>query len=163
MGLMEMINQMMKNNNMKIKDWTGSKKCLFRIIGASNHSDIEREVSDYYATDPKAVILLLAEEEFSDNIWECACGEGHISKELEKAGYNVLSTDLHYRGYGKRNQVDFLNVEINNFDGDIITNPPYKYALEFAEKALKVISDGHKVAMFLKLTFLEGKKRKKIF
>lgn len=108
MGLMEMINQMMKNNNMKIKDWTGSKKCLFRIIGASNHSDIEREVSDYYATDPKAVTLLLAEETFSDNIWECACGEGHISKELEKSGYNVLSTDLHYRGYGESNQVDFF-------------------------------------------------------
>jgi len=47
--------------------------------------------------------------------------------------------------------------------GDIITNPPYKYELEFVEHALKIISKGNKVAMFLKLQFLEGKKRKRLF
>lgn len=46
------------------------------------------------------------------------------------------------------------------FSGDIITNPPYKYALEFVEKALDIVNEGNKVAMFLKLTFLEGQKRK---
>jgi hypothetical protein len=45
----------------------------------------------------------------------------------------------------------------------IITNPPYKYAKEFVEKALELIDDSRKVAMFLKLTFLEGKARKKLF
>ena len=34
--------------------------------------------------------------------------------------------------------------------GDIITNPPYKYALEFIEKALELIPEGNKVAMFFK-------------
>ena len=46
---------------------------------------------------------------------------------------------------------------------DIITNPPYKYAKEFVEHALDISVDGVKVAMFLKLTFLEGKARKKLF
>ncbi len=45
------------------------------------------------------------------------------------------------------------------FNGDIITNPPYRYALDFVEKALSVIQTGSKVAMFLKLQFLEGKAR----
>lgn len=47
--------------------------------------------------------------------------------------------------------------------GDIITNPPYKYAAEFVEHALEVIEDGNKIAMFLKLTFLEGEKRRELF
>ena len=47
--------------------------------------------------------------------------------------------------------------------GDIVTNPPYKYAKEFVLQALKVIAENKKVCMFLKLTFLEGKERKKMF
>jgi hypothetical protein len=31
------------------------------------------------------------------------------------------------------------------------------------EKALEIVPDGNKVAMYLKLTFLEGKKRQKMF
>ena len=46
---------------------------------------------------------------------------------------------------------------------DIITNPPYSHAQEFVEKAMELVEEGGKVAMFLKLTFLEGKKRKELF
>ena len=46
---------------------------------------------------------------------------------------------------------------------DIITNPPYKYAAEFVEHALDISQESVKVAMFLKLTFLEGGKRKQLF
>ena len=59
--------------------------------------------------------------------------------------------------------MDFLHSGINEWDGDIITNPPYKYAKEFVEEALRVVTDGHKVAMFLKLTFLEGQARRDLF
>ena len=90
-------------------------------------------------------------------------GGGHISKVLEKAGYKVISTDLVYRGYGNEKPLDFLKEKIENFDGDIITNPPYKYAKEFVEKAIESVKENHKVAMFLKLTFLESKSRKKLF
>ena len=47
--------------------------------------------------------------------------------------------------------------------GDIVTNPPYKYALEFVEKALSLIEKGRKVAMFLRIQFLEGQRRRKLF
>lgn len=49
------------------------------------------------------------------------------------------------------------------FDGDIITNPPYGLATEFAEHAMNIITDGHKVAMFLKIQFLETQKRYELF
>ncbi len=143
------------------KDWTGNKKSIFVTLGASNHVEEEREENDYYATQPLAVEKLLEIETFSTNIWECACGEGHISKVLENRGHIVKSTDLIDRGYGESG-VDFLK-QTNRFDGDIITNPPYKYAQEFIEKALSLISEKRKVAMFLKLQFLEGKRRKSLF
>jgi hypothetical protein len=142
-------------------DWTGNKKSTFINIGASNHTDKDREENDFYATDPIAIELLMNEFKFNNFIWEPACGMGHLSKAIQLKGYNVKSSDLINRGYGE--QIDFLNCDIYNFDGDIITNPPYKYAQEFIEKSLNIINDGNNVAMFLKVQFLEGKKRKKLF
>lgn len=42
------------------KDWTGNGKSIFTTLGASNHTEKEREINDYYATDPIAVDALLA-------------------------------------------------------------------------------------------------------
>ena len=81
-------------------DWRNDKSSVFRIIGASNHSDYDRVNHDFYSTDPKAINYLLKYEKFDKNIWECACGNGNLSKRLEKFGYNVMSTDLVYRGFG---------------------------------------------------------------
>ena len=137
-----------------------SRVQIFTPLGASNHTDGERPQDDFYATEPRAAELLLDVETFNRNIWECACGEGHLSKVFTAQGYEVRSTDKVNRGYG--DVLDFLQVT-EEWAGDIITNPPYKYALEFAEKALQVVRPGGKVALFLKLTFLEGKKRKPFF
>ena len=57
-----------------MKDWTGNSKSIYTTMGASNHSDKERQSEDYYATEPKATQLLLEVEQFSPVIWECACG-----------------------------------------------------------------------------------------
>ena len=86
---------------------------------------------------------------------------GHIAKELENDGYDVRKTDIvdyGYEGCLFGEQYDFLKLK-NMFDGDIITNPPYGLATEFAEHAMDIITDGHKVAMFLKIQFLETQKR----
>ena len=66
------------------KDWTGSSASVLKIIAASNHSDEERQQDDYYATEPKATQLLLDNEKFSDTIWECAVGQGHMAEVLKK-------------------------------------------------------------------------------
>ena len=139
------------------KDWTGNSS--MRNCNSRNETS---EPHDYYATEPYAVELLLANESFTGPIWEPACGEGHISKVLEEYAYTVRSTDLIDRGYGTGG-INFLNSGVDIWKGDIITNPPYKYAKEFVEEAMRVIPIGHKVAMFLKLTFLEGQARRKLF
>lgn len=145
------------------KDWTGNAYSTYVTLGASNHTEKARQQHDYYATEPRALELLLAEEQFAPVIWECACGEGHLSKVLEERGYKVISTDLYPRGYGSKEPFDFLSDKNTYFGGDIITNPPYRYALDFVKKAIDIIRPGAKTAMFLKIQFLEGKQRRKFF
>ena len=140
-----------------MKDWTGNAS-----VRNCNARRTDAEAHDYYATEPKATELLLELEEFNESIWEPCCGEGHISKVLEAHGYDVTSTDLIDRGYGQGG-IDFLSPPSITWHGDIITNPPYKYAKEFVEKALEVVPLDCRVAMFLKLTFLEGQGRRELF
>ena len=86
-----------------------------------------------------------------------------MAQVLKNHGYDVIATDLIYRDYGEKEPLNFLEETLEDFEGDIITNPPYKYALEFVEKALESVHTGNKDAMFLKLTFLEGQKRREFF
>jgi hypothetical protein len=129
----------------------------------SGTSEQPREKDDYYATHPNAIQKLMDIEIFNEDIWEPACGQGHISKELIKERYNVFSTDLIDRGFGY--QHDFLKSKekFKSYKGDIITNPPYKLAQPFIETALDLVEEGNRVIMFLRLQFLEGKSRKKFF
>lgn len=92
------------------KDWNGNSKSIYAPLGASNHSEKERQEHDYYATSPRAVELLLQLEKFDYNIWEPACGEGHISKVLSSSGHQVKSTDLINRNFGEGG-IDFLGIE----------------------------------------------------
>ena len=147
------------------KDWTGNSRSYASTLGARNFAIEERETNDYYATNPESLEIFLNRLEkdnikLNKNIWECACGEGHLSKVLDRGGYNVLSTDKVDRGYGTIQ--DFLEYN-GKFNGDILTNPPYKFAKEFVEHSIECINEGNYVIMFLKLQFLEGKKRKEMF
>jgi hypothetical protein len=156
-------------NEIIMKDWLDnrSKNSVYTTLGASSHSKGERQQYDYYATDPKCVDDLLKREKFGNKIWECACGEGHLSRRIlqlkfkENPNVEVYSSDIIDRGFG--GVMDFLRIDNQEWKGDIITNPPYKYAQEFVEKSLQIIPERKKVAMFLKLTFLEGQKRKSLF
>lgn len=146
---------------MATKDWTGNSHSVYKALGASNHCDEERETHDYYATPPIATELLCELEDFTDVVWEPCCGEGHISKVIESKGYKVKSTDLIDRGFGTGG-VDFLSCTGPVYN-DIVTNPPYSLAAQFVEHAMDIVADGHKVIMFLKLSFLEGKSRRELF
>ena len=143
------------------QDWTGDYHSVVGCLGARNEAKEERVKHDYYATDPIAAEWLILLENLNPHIWECACGEGHLSKVFTSHGFNVRSTDLIDRGFGEGG-VDFFQ-QTDMWDGDIVTNPPYKYAKEFIEHALELVSDGQKVCMFLKVQFLESKVRRKLF
>jgi hypothetical protein len=145
-----------------MRDWTGNSRSAHAILAARNYAQNERERHDYYATEPKALELLLELEQFAPKVWECACGEGHLSEVLKTHGYDVKSSDLINRGYENTEVIDFLKTDEPN-TRDIITNPPYKFAKEFVEHALDISMGGIKVAMFLKIQFLEGKARRALF
>lgn len=130
---------------------------------AQRSGHAERETHDFYPTWPPATAALLAVEEFAGSIWEPACGDGAMSRVLESAGHKVVSTDLIDRGYGEGGR-DFL-MEWAPRAPNIITNPPFRWAVEFAERALQLTSHapGGKVALFLRLAFLEGQERGRWF
>lgn len=123
-------------------------------IGVVPNSD--REINDFYATDPACVDDLLDREKLSQLILEPCCGDGSISKRLQSRGYTVQSSDLIDRGFGE--VMDFFWIkQASGFD--IVTNPPYKNVERYIRHGLDIVNHGSKVCMFLKLTSLEGKKR----
>ena len=117
-----------------------------------------RHPADFYPTPPRGTQALLNVEQFRGLIWEPACGDGAISRVLEDAGHSVLSTDLHDYGYGTPG-IDFLADDSRA--RNIVTNPPFKLAQEFAEHALAHTTN--KVALLLRLAWLEGKARRRMF
>lgn len=126
-----------------------------------------RQEFDFYPTPEIAVNGLLLNEPFFGSIWECASGEGHISKILERVypDSSIKSSDIREDDsiYGIQG-FDFVN-DISDHIlyfapvDNIITNPPYKYTTEFILRAKQVTN--HKIAFLLKLAALGGADRYK--
>lgn len=108
---------------------------------------------DYFPTPAWATHALINSEKFDGNIWECACGDGAMSRVLEQAG-PVTSTDLYDRGYGEGG-VDFLAA--TEMADNIVTNPPFNSAEGFVRQGVKL--SHKKFALLLRLAFLEGANR----
>ena len=146
----------------KEKDWSGNGNSVFKTIGASNHTDKEREENDFYATHPKAIDALLAYDGFQlpKHIWEPSCGTGCLSKRLIEKGYDVFSSDLVDRGYGTGGMNFFEQASLPDENTEcILTNPPYKFATDYVIHALSLLPKGGYLCLFLKTTFAEGQER----
>lgn len=142
-----------------------ARDLIYVTNGCSNHSCQDRADLDFYATNPVDVERLFNEcegLELSPNILEPCAGEGHIARVLKGHGHNVSCWDIVQRSYPLDWMGDFLSYR-GHWDGDIVTNPPYDKALECVPKALSIIPEGRQVVMLLKLTFLEGRKRRALF
>lgn len=115
----------------------------------------KRAAYEFYPTPPEATRALLAAESFDGEIWEPACGQGHIARVLEDHKYSVTSTDLIDYGYGEGGR-DFL-AERRPLAKHIVTNPPYGRGLAdaFAKHALDLTAKtGGSVAMLMNLAGL---------
>jgi hypothetical protein len=128
-------------------------KKLHRLIGHGNQDN--RIKNDFYPTPEYVTQVLLDNEKFEGEIWEPACGDGAMSEVLKRNNYNVYSTDIMNRNYGD-DHFDFM-LSTRQTD-NIITNPPFKIGTKFTIRALKLVK--RKVAIFNKLSFLEGKERR---
>lgn len=122
-----------------------------------------REDLDFYTTDPSSVIMFL-DRIIKDGIYlpklvlEPCCGLGDISEVLKEYGFEVISQDLVYRGYGTGGK-DFLLEDKPH--QCIFTNPPYSILQEFILKALSLTKRW--LVLYVRLQFLEGKKKQEIF
>ena len=110
--------------------------------------------ADYFPTPAWATHALIENEKFNGEIWESACGDGAMSRVLEKTGCRVRSSDLYDRGFGEAG-VDFLNAE--HVTDNIVTNPPYNSAEGFVASGIR--NSRKKFALLLRLAFLEGSNR----
>ena len=149
------------------KDYIGNKAAVFVCNGATGHAKEERECNDFYATSSEAAEWLLKIEPEINNIWENACGEGDLAKVFHKAGKLGAVSDLIDRGYHPQGipqsfGKDFLEMK-KVWKGDIVTNPPFATGYRWAEHQLNLINEGRYSVLFMKLTFLEGKERRKFF
>lgn len=109
---------------------------------------------DFFPTPPWATFALIDNERFKGEIWECACGDGTMSRVLEKTGQRVFSSDLYERGYGK-SKLDFLSA--SRTTDNIVTNPPFNSAEGFVANGVRLAKK--KFALLLRLAFLEGANR----
>jgi hypothetical protein len=109
---------------------------------------------DYFPTPRWATFALVENEKFLGDVWECACGDGAMSRVLENISSTVFSSDLYDRGYGEIG-IDFLSP--TRSVANIVTNPPYNCAEGFVASGIKHAEK--KFALLLRLAFLEGANR----
>ena len=133
------------------------KSSALAYVGHNANND--REENDFYPTPDNATQSLLDRQKFDGNIWECACGNGAMSKLMINNGYDVYSSDLIDRGFGETG-IDFL--QSTKQADNIVTNPPFNLATEFTTHAFTLARK--KVVMLSKISYLEGvKRREQIF
>ena len=128
--------------------------------------DPNRNENDLYPTPPLATYILKKYTNLPRIIIEPCAGRGNISIELLRHGYDVRSYDLYEYDNPlctiKTGQdvMDLQRPDKKNVG--LVTNPPYHKDLprKIAEKG---VNEFDFTALFVRLTFLEGKKRKKLF
>ena len=150
----------MKKGDINMKNLKGTS-----LVGG-NGGERERVDKDYYATPYITTEALLNEVKFTGNFLEPCVGAGHIAKTINKyyPDEPIFAVDIVDRGYPNTLVADFLSHDFlgQTFD-NVITNPPFNKAQEFLEKSMELVNDGGKVALFLKIQFLEGNKRREMF
>jgi hypothetical protein len=127
-------------------------------VGA-RQPDLAPVPGQFFVTHPDATASLLSVERFPGTVWEPACGDGTMARVIARQPdvTRVLATDLYDRG-GAEHLQDFLTCpEMHGVD-HIVTNPPFNLDEEFVLKALALAPPG-KIAMFLRLAWLEGSTR----
>lgn len=114
---------------------------------------------DHFPTPPwatRALCEFLGDGVQDQTALEPACAEGHMGKAL--CGYFgfVFASDINDYGYGAVRDYLFPYPDETTYDWTI-TNPPFRLAAQFIEKALKHSRRG--VAMLVRTAFLESADR----
>ena len=114
---------------MKPKRAADDNQPSLMVVSDSRKPDAPRRAEDFYPTgQPDAVRALLTRD--GDRIrslgavWEPACGDGALVREIRAAGIPCCASDLIDRGCPDSWQADYFTCLRSRGDS-IITNPPY--------------------------------------
>ena len=143
----------------------------------ASRAPVEAGELDYFPTPPWAARagaeLITRLDPAARTCWEPACGGGHMAwglKDYFPAGVAVSDVANHgalASGWSAWEELDFLSrVALTHFKAYpapdwIITNPPFKDGEAFIRQGWRVARRG--VAMLLRLQFIEGVGRHKLF
>lgn len=106
----------------------------------------QREANEHYVEPGWCSRRLFEEEHFEGQIWDPCCGFGRIP-ESAKTRNSIYASDIVDRGYVGLNEVaDFLKCDDQQASPNIVCNPPFNIAANFALHALSLQATG-KVAM----------------
>lgn len=138
-------------------DWLlGGMQNISHAVMAQRHEP--KDSPDDFPTPPWATRALLQHVIRDPNLsrltcLEPACGRGYMSRPLLEKFQRVDSADLLDYGYGEVR--DFLTYPyLAGSHHWVITNPPFKLAQEFIERAMTVAKCG--VAILARTVFLES-------
>lgn len=122
----------------------------------------QRQKDDWYPTPPDVTEALLSVLKIKGDVWEPCCGDGSLAKVIQKAGHNVVGTDLVYRGYGigHGRAFDVTRAE-ELLAPNVITNPPFNIAEEIIRHLMGLKPD--MMALLLKSSFWHAKSRTPLF
>lgn len=140
-------------------------KNLTTVYSGVKKNDEDRRENDLYETPPLATYILHKYIDVPHKVVEPCAGRGNIAIELQRCGHDVLAFDLNtYPNTIFDVQTDQDVLKLNKPEGyeAFITNPPYFKDLprKIAEKG---VNEYDFTALFVRLTFLEGVKRNKLF
>jgi hypothetical protein len=121
-----------------------------------------RDPLDWYVEPEWCSERLFAAETFEGTIWDPCAGTGRIRDAAKAAGYpSALASDIEPRGHQGVFSFDFtpyiMALKRERIVDNIVCNPPYKIAREFAEASLAITRC--KVAMFLAANWVQGEAR----
>lgn len=125
--------------------------------GNPRSSGYARAERDLYAEPEWAVEALIAVEDMARQVWDPASGRGTIPNVCNRNGIKAYGTDL-------SGSCDFFHFTAcpMPYTRSIICNPPFKLAEEFIHHAV-VDLNVEAAAFLLRLAFLEGQARRKLF
>ncbi len=153
----------------RVEDANTPPASRFRSIHLSGY---DRMAHDLYPTPEWVTEALLKHVTLRGPVWEPCCGDGAMARVLERAGYEVVASDLVDRGFG-RGGVDFLEcATLPDGCRAIVTNPPYgdggalarstnsPLAMQkFVDHALRLtIRANGQLALLVRLQWLAGKR-----
>lgn len=143
--------------NMAVKDPS--------MVGVPKYKRVD---DDAYFTPAWCTEALLSRWIPVGTVWEPAAGNGAMVDVLNKAGLDVIASDIHEYVDLRCDLVisrhDFLTVDPPSGLFSIVTNPPYQLAEEFIRRALKLTKPRRgSVAMLLRHEFDCAKTRRDLF